>query len=64
MSNSHIKFDWISSNGLVGDRVKDGGTDRQTDKPFGPSPGPQGVGQFFFCYCKLDLCEQLTHQVG
>ena len=31
VSNSHTKFGWISSNGLGGDSVTDGGTDGQTD---------------------------------
>ena len=46
VSNSNKKFGWILSNGL-GDSVTDGRTDgrtRQSGKPFGPSPGPQGAG--------------------
>ena len=31
MSNTHTKFGWISSNGLGGDSVTDGRTDRRTD---------------------------------
>ena len=31
VSNSHTKFGWISSNGLGGDSVTDGRTDRRTD---------------------------------
>ena len=31
MSNSHTKFGWISSNGLGGDSITDGRTDRRTD---------------------------------
>ena len=31
VSNSHIEFGWISSNGLGGDSVTDGRMDRQTD---------------------------------
>ena len=32
MSNPHTKFGWILSNGLGGDSVTDGGTDRRTDE--------------------------------
>ena len=31
VTNSHTKFGWISSNGLGGDSVTDGWTDRRTD---------------------------------
>ena len=31
MSNSHTKFGWISSNGLGGDSITDGHTDRRMD---------------------------------
>ena len=31
VSNPHTKFGWISSNGLGGDSVTDGQTDRQTE---------------------------------
>ena len=31
VSNSHTKFGWISSNGLGGDSVTDGRTDRRTE---------------------------------
>ena len=31
VSNSHTKFDWISSNGLDGDSMTDGRTNGQTD---------------------------------
>ena len=48
VSNSRTKFGWIWSNGLEGDSVTDrqldGQIDKWTDKPFGPSPGPQGAG--------------------
>ena len=32
VSNSHTKFGWISSNGLGGDSVTDGRTNRRTDR--------------------------------
>ena len=31
VSNTHTKFDWISPNGLGGDSIMDGRTDRRTD---------------------------------
>ena len=43
VSNSHTKFGWILSNGLVGDSVADGRTNL-----LAPPQGPRGHGKNFY----------------